>query len=106
MQHLRHDHGLFVTGPACRIGVTKGREGYTPRPFRYAAMVYVQSSALAQLSYDGQKRILRATFRATGRTYLYRGVPQEIYDGLMFADSIGAYFNAHIRDHYPFEEID
>jgi hypothetical protein len=32
-------------------------------------------------------------------------VPQEIYDSLIFADSLGVYFNAHIRDHFPFREI-
>jgi len=68
-------------------------------------MAYVQSSALEQLNYDGAAQILRATFRGSGRTYVYRGVPQEIYDSLIFADSIGAYFNAHIRDHYPYEEL-
>jgi hypothetical protein len=68
-------------------------------------MAYVQSSALEQLSYDSHANTLRATFRDSGRTYLYRGVPQEIYDGLIFADSIGAYFNAHIRDAYDFEEL-
>lgn len=68
-------------------------------------MAYVQSSALEQLSYDGATQILRATFRGSGRTYLYRGVPQEIYDSLIFADSIGAFFNTYIRDRYPVEEI-
>ena len=68
-------------------------------------MAYVQSTALEQLHYDEGARTLRATFRESGRTYLYRDVPQEIYDGLIFADSLGAYFNAHIRDSYDFEEL-
>lgn len=68
-------------------------------------MAFVQSSALRQLSYDGATHTLRATFRDSGRTYLYHDVPQEIYDRLIFADSIGAYFNTNIRDHYPFEEL-
>ncbi len=67
-------------------------------------MAYVQSSALLQLAYDEAAHTLRATFRESGRTYLYRGVPQELYDRLIFADSIGAYFNAHVRDHFDFEE--
>lgn len=49
--------------------------------------------------------MLIATFRENQRTYAYMGVPQEEYDGLMQAESRGAYFNAHIRDHYPFREI-
>ncbi|HVV26788.1 MAG TPA: KTSC domain-containing protein [Rhizomicrobium sp.] len=67
-------------------------------------MVYVQSSAIAQLSYDEATHSLRATFRDNGRTYVYEDVPQELYDALIFADSIGGYFNANIRDRFPFHE--
>jgi hypothetical protein len=68
-------------------------------------MAYVQSSALEQVSYDARAHTLCATFRETGRTYVYQEVPQELYDGLIFADSLGAYFNSHIRDRFPFREI-
>lgn len=68
-------------------------------------MPYVQSSALEQVSYDEKTHTLRATFRETHRTYIYEDVPQEVYDGLIFADSLGGYFNAHIRNHFPFHEV-
>ena len=68
-------------------------------------MAYVQSSALEQVSYDEKAHTLCATFRETHRTYVYEDVPQEIYDGLIFADSLGRYFNTHIRDHFSFHEI-
>ena len=68
-------------------------------------MAYVQSSALEQVSYDEAAHMLCATFRETGRTYVYQDVPQELYDGLIFADSLGRYFNANIRDHFPYREI-
>jgi hypothetical protein len=68
-------------------------------------MPYVQSSALARVSYDDATHTLCATFRETGRTYVYQNVPAEIYDGLMGADSLGNYFNACIRDHFPFREV-
>jgi hypothetical protein len=68
-------------------------------------MAYVQSSALEQVSYDERAHTLCATFRENGHTYIYQEVPQEIYDGLIFADSLGGYFNAHIRDRFPFREI-
>jgi hypothetical protein len=64
-------------------------------------MPFVQSSALAAIAYDASRHELRATFRDSGRTYAYEDVPQELYDGLLFADSMGAYFNAHIREHFP-----
>ena len=68
-------------------------------------MVYVQSTALEQVAYDSQAQVLRAKFRENGRTYAYHDVPQEVYDGLLFADSLGAYFNTHIRDCFDFEEL-
>ena len=71
----------------------------------FTGMPYVQSSALEQVSYDEVAHTLCATFRETGRTYIYEDVPQEIYDSLLFADSIGAYFNCHIRDHFPYHEV-
>jgi hypothetical protein len=68
-------------------------------------MPYVQSSALARVSYDDATHTLCATFRQSGRIYVYQDVPQEIYDKLIVADSLGSYFNACIRDHFPFREL-
>jgi hypothetical protein len=68
-------------------------------------MPYVQSSALERVSYDEEAHTLCATFRGTHRTYVYEDVPLEVYDGLIFADSLGRYFNTHIRDHFPFHEV-
>ncbi len=67
-------------------------------------MPYLQSTALQAVSYDESRHDLRATFRESGRTYVYEGVPQELYDRLMFADSVGKFFNSHIRDHFRFRE--
>jgi hypothetical protein len=67
-------------------------------------MPTLQSTALKSVSYDEAHHALRATFRESGRTYVYEDVPQEVYDALLFADSIGAFFNAHIRDQFPFHE--
>jgi hypothetical protein len=68
-------------------------------------MVYVQSTAIEKVGYDPASGDLRATFRGSGKTYVYHDVPQELYDGLLFADSVGAFFNAHIRDSFDFEEL-
>ena len=67
-------------------------------------MPYVQSSALARVSYNEATHTLCATFRDSGRTYVYRDVPQDVYENLMAADSLGNYFNACIRDRFPFRE--
>jgi hypothetical protein len=68
-------------------------------------MVYVQSTALEQVGYDPDRRCLRAKFRDSGRTYVYSEVPQEVYDSLLFAESVGTFFNENIRDCYEFEEL-
>jgi hypothetical protein len=68
-------------------------------------MPYIQSSALEQVSYDEAEHTLCATFRDSRRTYIYDEVPQEVYDGLIFADSLGTYFNAHIRDCFACREL-
>jgi hypothetical protein len=68
-------------------------------------MPFLQSAALKSVFYDESRHSLRATFRDTGRTYVYEGVPQELYDRLLFAESIGAFFNRHIRDSFRFREV-
>jgi KTSC domain len=68
-------------------------------------MTYVQSSAIEQVSYDPDAQTLIATFRDSGRTYVYDDVPEEVYDSLLFSDSVGAYFNAHIRDCFSYREV-
>lgn len=67
-------------------------------------MPYVQSSAIEKVSYDEKTHTLRATFRESHRTFIYQEVPQELYDALIFADSLGRFFNAHIRDHFRYRE--
>lgn len=42
----------------------------------------------------------------TGRRYLYHDVPAAEADAFRAAFSKGRYFNAHIRDAYPFTEVD
>jgi lysyl-tRNA synthetase class 2 len=67
-------------------------------------MTAVDSSALSHLYYDPHSETLRAIFRDSGRIYVYRNVPQATYDELLAAPSLGAFFNSHIRDAFPFEE--
>ena len=48
--------------------------------------------------------ILDITFK-TGMKYRYYGVPQNIFDELINAESKGKYFGANIRNRYKFEKI-
>lgn len=54
------------------------------------------------VAYDEAASILFITFRDSGK-YLYHDVPREIYEGLCSAQSLGAFFNAHIKDHFRCE---
>jgi hypothetical protein len=73
---------------------------------RFSSMPALESEALSFVRYDPKERTLFASFRGRKRrAYVYDGVPQKEYDALMTADSKGAWFNAHIRDRYPFREV-
>ena len=61
----------------------------------------VQSLAIEAVAYDENGHLLMARFRDSGQTVIYEGVPLEIYDGLIFADSIGRYFHDHIEGRFP-----
>jgi len=67
-------------------------------------MVAIQSSSLAQVGYDCHQSILRIQF-CDGTTYEYEGVPLQPCLDLLQADSKGAYFNRHIRNHYPTKRV-
>jgi hypothetical protein len=61
----------------------------------------LQSQAIEAIAYDENAHVLMARFRDSGRTVIYEDVPQEIYDGLLFAQSIGGYFHDHIEGRFP-----
>jgi hypothetical protein len=69
-------------------------------------MPFTHSRAITSFFYDDKRRELRVAFRGNRRTYIYEGVPREAYEALLAAESQGAHFNLHIRDRYPFRQID
>jgi hypothetical protein len=64
-------------------------------------MVAVQSSAIVRIRYRPKGRELLVTF-VNGKTYVYEGVPERIYEAFLAAASHGTFLNAHIRDRYPY----
>ena len=68
-----------------------------PQPF-------VESTALARVSYDADTQHLEVEFRDR-RIYAYRGVPAELYAALLGAESKGKFFNAAIRSRFAFGPI-
>lgn len=63
-------------------------------------MPYLQSDTIEAVSYDEAAHLLKIKFRADGHVAIYEDVPQDIYDSLIFADSISEFFQSHIAGHY------
>ena len=71
----------------------------------------VESSNINAIGYDAATGTLAIRFwkgrgdpRTIGETYHYPAVPQDIYDALIDADSVGKYFHRHIRNDFPGEK--
>jgi hypothetical protein len=62
------------------------------------------STVIDRFHHDPGTGVLTVVFR-TGRVYAYHGVPASEVAALRSAESKGRYFNAHIRGHYPYDEI-
>ena len=68
------------------------------------ARVDLQSTSLHAVTYQGQDAFLELEFRS-GAIYRYLGVPEQVYQELLNAESKGRYFNQHIRNHFPYVQI-
>ncbi|MDN7024859.1 KTSC domain-containing protein [Methanoculleus sp. FWC-SCC1] len=64
----------------------------------------IESAGFASVGYDRETEILRIEF-AGGGVYEYVGVPPEVYEGLLSAESPGWFFREFIRERYPSEKI-
>lgn len=64
----------------------------------------VRSSTVLSVGYDISSKDLELEFHGS-RLYLYHHVPPAVYEGLVKATSIGTYFNAKIKNKYPFTRI-
>lgn len=67
------------------------------------ARTMVVSSLLSSLRYSSEA-ILELEFRS-GATYRYFAVPPALVEGLIAAESKGAYFNRHIRKHFRYQRV-
>lgn len=60
------------------------------------------STAIGRIAYHTADRELDVTFVGSGRTYTYMGVEPHVHEEFVRAPSKGRFFNARIRDRYPF----
>lgn len=61
-------------------------------------MVLVNSSSIRAVGYDGYT--LAIQFHSSDTIYDYDGAPYSVYQGLMRASSMGAYYNRYNRAKY------
>lgn len=64
----------------------------------------VFSSNLEQVRYSPTEEILRIIFKSGG-IYQYYGVPVEIFDRLLAANSKGKFFHQFIKDEYKYDKL-
>jgi hypothetical protein len=69
------------------------------------ARVDLQSTSLNAAAYQDQSASLELEFRS-GAIYRYIDVPEQVYRGLLSAESKGRYFNQHIRNRFNYVQID
>lgn len=67
--------------------------------------VSVQSSNISSLGYDPAASTLEIEFHHGG-VYQYYGVPSQVHEGLMKAESKGSYFHHNIKmAGYPYKKV-
>jgi hypothetical protein len=71
----------------------------------YPQMTPVSSSNVAELGYDPDNQIVYVRF-LDNRLYVYKGVSQSEYDGLLNAPSIGSYLHRNFKNVYVYERIE
>ena len=64
----------------------------------------VSSSTIASVGYDASSETLEIAFHKTG-LYQYFNVPAELYEAMMAAPSQGGFFNANIKNQFPYERL-
>ena len=65
----------------------------------------VDSTAIQAIDYDEVRAKLFVRF-VSGERYLYVGVPGEICRSFLDAESKGRFFQAEIRDQYPYNRLE
>ncbi len=67
--------------------------------------VQVESSNLASVGYNPETTTLEIEFHS-GDIYQYSGVPEDVHQGLMNAESKGKYFHRNIKNAgYPYTKV-
>lgn len=60
----------------------------------------VESSVLSGHAYDAPSQTLIVRMKSNDKEYRYADVPQEVYDQMLAAESIGSFYSRNIRGKY------
>ena len=68
---------------------------------------FPDSSNIEKVGYDEKTQILGVTFKGTsaGKLYLYPGVPQNVHQEFVKAESVGSFFSSRIKDSYDHTQV-
>jgi hypothetical protein len=67
-------------------------------------LIEVDSTCFSRIGYDFESEILALEFHKSG-LYYYYDVPSSVYIDFRLADSLGGWYNAHIKGFYECEKI-
>ncbi len=63
------------------------------------------SSCFSEIGYDSDWEVLVVRFRDDGSVYTYSDFPEDEWIQFSAADSLGRWYNAHIKGRYEYEKI-
>jgi len=67
-------------------------------------MIKVNSSTISEIGYDSSRQIMTVKFKS-GATYEYLEVPQNIFDFVAEAESVGKALNAEVKGVYEYRQV-
>ena len=67
-------------------------------------MVPVVSSNVSAIGYDRDRNVLAVRFHG-GATYHYRNVPENVYQNMIEAESVGRFLAHQIKGKYEYEKV-
>jgi hypothetical protein len=67
-------------------------------------MHFVDSSNIERIGYDSTSSTLRIEFKSN-RAYDYFNVPENVFNELRYASSVGSYHATNIKKSYSYAEI-
>lgn len=66
--------------------------------------VPVDSSSILEVGYQSESSTMEILFK-DGRLYQYFDVPNDVYENLVTAPSVGRYFHLHVRGIYRYARV-